>query len=91
MSNYLHISFSIKDDCINLSESYGTICVKCNACGRIDKSRQKEDALKMYNRQLEKQRNFNKWVRGSKDIQKKNIAENIKYIENKIKEIQEEE
>ena len=29
-------SFSVSKDCKNLGESFGEICVKCNACGRFD-------------------------------------------------------
>ncbi len=33
----LHISIAVRDDCKNLAESYGEICVLCNKCGRFDK------------------------------------------------------
>lgn len=36
MSN-IHVSYGVTDDCKNLEESYGEICVKCNKCGRFDK------------------------------------------------------
>lgn len=31
----MHIDIGVRDDCKN-PESYGTICVKCNECGRFD-------------------------------------------------------
>ena len=34
-----HISIGVTDNCKN-PESYGTICVKCNLCGRFDKPKQ---------------------------------------------------
>lgn len=34
-----HISIGVTDNCKN-PESYGTICVKCNMCGRFDKPKQ---------------------------------------------------
>ena len=41
-----HISIGVTDNCKN-PESYGTICVRCNLCGRFDKpkenTRHKED------------------------------------------------
>lgn len=30
------IDYSCRDDCKNLEESYGEICVQCNRCGRFD-------------------------------------------------------
>lgn len=83
---YLHISYSALEDCIN-EESYGEICVKCNACGRWDKSTQKESALKIYKRQLQEQYGFNNWISGMEEIQKKNIKANIKYYKQKIAEL----
>ena len=32
----IHISYEVTDDCKNLEESYGEICVLCNKCGRFD-------------------------------------------------------
>ena len=32
-----YISIGVTDDCKNLEESYGEICVRCNKCGRFDK------------------------------------------------------
>ena len=34
-----HICIGVTDNCKN-PESYGTICVKCNRCGRFDKPKQ---------------------------------------------------
>lgn len=33
----IHVSYGVTDDCKNLKESYGEICVRCNKCGRFDK------------------------------------------------------
>ena len=30
------IDYGVTEDCKNLEESYGEICVKCNKCGRFD-------------------------------------------------------
>jgi hypothetical protein len=81
--NYLHISISALENCIN-GDSYGEICVRCNACGRFDKSTQKECAIKMYKRQLQEQYNFNGWIEG----QKRNIESNIQYFKKKIAELE---
>ena len=37
MSN---ICYSVKDNCKNLMDSYGEICVGCNCCGRINNSKE---------------------------------------------------
>lgn len=84
---YLHISFTATEDCINLN-SYGAICVRCNACGRFDKDKQKESALKMWQQKLQEEYEFDGWVAGFEDIQKENIAANIEYIKGKIAEFE---
>ena len=86
---YLHISYSTSKDCINLKESYVVICVKCNACGRIDKSTQRQSELELYKSFLQEEKNFNGWVKGHEDIQKRNIESNIEYFEKKIAELEE--
>ena len=84
---YLHISIPALEDCIN-DDSYGEICVHCNACGRFDKSTQKECELKMYKRQLQKQYNFDGWIEGFEEAQKRNIESNIQYFKKKIAELE---
>lgn len=84
---YLHISYSALEDCIN-NDSYGEICVRCNACGRWDKSTQKESALKMYKECLQKQYDFDNWIDGLEETQKKNIESNIRYFKEKIAELE---
>ena len=37
------IDIGTVNDCKNLSESYGEICVKCNKCGRFDQEKQIEE------------------------------------------------
>ena len=44
MLNILHIIYGVTDDCKNLEESYGAICVKCNKCGRFDKDGARSEA-----------------------------------------------
>ena len=34
MNRILHITYSTTEDCKNMGESYGEICVHCNKCGR---------------------------------------------------------
>lgn len=41
----LFIDTGVTDNCQNLQQSYGEICVKCNKCGRFDEAirRAKDD------------------------------------------------
>lgn len=87
MSDYIHISYSARDDCIN-HESYGEICVHCNCCGRIDESTKHEAQRAMYKRQLEEQYNFKGWTKGAEKQQKENIQINIEYYKEKIKALE---
>ena len=88
MASYLHISLAVADDCINLMESYGEICVKCNACGRFDKSTQKQAELDLYKRRLKEMEKVDEFVEGYSEIQKKNRKENIEYLKSKISELE---
>lgn len=83
----MHISYSTMGNCINPS-SYGMICVGCNACGRIDKDKQKESKLKLYKDMLQEQYDFNNWEKGLEEIQRKNVKSNIEYFKAKIAEIE---
>ena len=85
---YLHISYSVTEDCINLKESYGVICVKCNACGRFNKSTQRQSELELYKRFLQEEESFDRWFQGLEDIQRKNQKINIEYLRNKIAELE---
>lgn len=75
----MFIDYSVAKDCIN-PNSYGVICLKCNACGRFNKEKQKESALELYRENLKKV---------SKERQKllkqiESINEEIDFIINKI-------
>lgn len=88
MDNFIHISYSVSEDCINFRDSYGTICARCNACGRWNKETELECRLKMYKRHMDEQHNFDNWAEDKKlkKVQRENITENIKYLEQKIRE-----
>jgi hypothetical protein len=83
----MHIDYAVMKNCIN-PDSYGTICVGCNACGRINKDTQKEAELKLYKDLLQEQYNFDRWAEGMEELQKKNIAANIEYFKAKITELE---
>ena len=38
----IHMDYGVADNCKNLMESYGEICVKCNKCGRFDNSAEQQ-------------------------------------------------
>lgn len=81
------IDFAVTKDCINM-DSYGEICVHCNACGRFDKTTQKECALKMYKEKLQEQYDFDDWDKDLEWLQRKNIKSNIEYFKEKIRELE---
>ena len=85
--NYSHICISVTGDCIN-NDSYGEICVHCNACGRFDKSTQKQCALKMYKEKLQEEYDFDDWIDGFEKLQRSNVASNIEYFKKKIEELE---
>lgn len=80
----MHISRQVSADCKNIMDSYGEICVNCNACGRLDPNTKLESELAMLERQLEE------GVKGAwmplalTDRQKKYRDENIAYYEARI-------
>jgi len=34
----IHLDYAALDNCQNIEDSYGEICVKCNRCGRFGKT-----------------------------------------------------
>jgi hypothetical protein len=81
------IDYAVVSDCINPG-SYGEICVKCNACGRFNKETQKECALNLYRELLQEAKEFNNWIEGREETQRKNKDSNIKYFTEKIRELE---
>ena len=83
----MHLCFSADENCLNPA-SYGEICVSCNACGRIDKSTQKQAELQLYKNLLQDEYNFDRRIEGMEEIQRKNIALNIEHFKAKIAELE---
>lgn len=83
------IDFPVMKDCVN-PYSFGMICVQCNACGRFDKTTQKEAQLRLYRELLEDRLNFQYWADNEelRAIQEKNIASDIEYCRKKIQELE---
>jgi hypothetical protein len=79
------IDFSIEKDCIN-PDSFGEICVKCNACGRFDKDEMLIDRYIMFRHRLvEEIEKFNSDYYHT-NLQQMNIAKNIIYNAEKLLE-----
>lgn len=72
-----HISQSSIDDCCNLRDSYGMICVGCNCCGRIDKEQMYKSRYKVYVRQLFEEVGAFNDPNFQSNLQQRNIAINV--------------
>lgn len=89
-----HICFAVNDNCWNLCDSYGMICVHCGCCAKDTKMRQKA-RLKLMERMLAENEAFDRWSDNeeTRKLQEKNVAINrayfkrkIRYYRNKLKE-----
>lgn len=78
------MSFAAKENCYAVMWSYGISCVGCGCCKRGAY----EERLEYHKEQLEHDVNFNQWLEGVEDLQRKNIAANIKYEKRKIRELE---
>ena len=89
---FLHVGYSTTENCIN-DDSYGIICVRCNACGKINPERQREDALRMWRKKLEEELSFDRWDNDPKirALQERNHQANIEYYKAKIAELEDKE
>ena len=79
------IDFSASNKCYAVTWSYGGICVGCNCCGRQEKGLKMWKArLNYHEEELDRNINFNQWVKGYIETQKVNIKINIAYHKAKI-------
>ncbi|MCK9570912.1 hypothetical protein M0R72_18330 [Candidatus Pacearchaeota archaeon] len=83
------ICYAVTDNCINLLDSYGEICVRCNACGRFDESTKHQCHLDVLKRQLAEKESFRDRTEGWGELQRKNYAANIEYMKNEIRKVEE--
>lgn len=83
------VCFGIQNDCYNVMDSYGEICVGCNCCGLFDKSTMYQCRIATDKRHLEEEQ---------ADIdnpdypdvgQQENIRKNIEWLQKKIAESEE--
>ena len=61
------------ENCCNLQESYGQICVLCNACGRFNQATAKQCYLEVLKQRLEEKEDFDNW---SEDLETRKNARN---------------
>lgn len=86
-----HICFGVKQGCFNPEESYGEICVCCNACGRLNKETMLPDRLATFKRHLEAEKAAGAVaVEGLDEHQKNVIKSNVEYYERAIREVEKE-
>ena len=76
----VHICFSIQDNCYNIWETYGGICVLCGCCTK-DRIKRTKARLELFERMLDESLNFNQWADDPelRAIQEKNVASDIKW------------
>ena len=81
-----HICFAVNDNCWNLYESYGMICVHCGCCSKYKKKRQKA-RLELMERRLAENESFNYWFDDEelRKTQEKNVKINRAYYKRKIR------
>ena len=89
MADIAFVDGSVADSCKNHEDSYGEICVGCNACGRIDKSRMYQDYLTVLLRHRQESLSFTMWSTDPalRSIQEANVIENVKYYDELIEQI----
>lgn len=90
------IDFQVKDNCWNLHDSYGEICVGCGCCSE-DKQTRYKARIRTLEAWLEDQYNFDMWddENGLREVQERNIKSNIRsfkrmlrYYKGKLKEME---
>lgn len=84
----LTVCYGITDNCENLSDSYGEICVWCNCCGRVDKATMYDCQLSVYKSHLVETANKLTDPDYQLPIQQKNILAEIPWWIKKIKQAQ---
>ena len=87
----------VSNNCWNLNDSYGMICVRCGCCSK-DKAIRYKARIKCLEEWIDDCENFNLWVEDEslRRIQEENVKSNIKYYrqqlryyKRKLKEVEE--
>ena len=80
----IHIDFQRRENCWNLIDSYGEICVGCRCCSS-DKRVRYESRIRCLERWLKERQEFDDWIDGCEEIQKKNIRDDIRYYKRRLR------
>jgi len=90
-----HICFSVIENCKNYHDSYGEICVGCNACGRINKDTALECWLAVEKEHQQENENHLNGIGFELEeepqiraLQLRNMKSNVRYYKKKIAEIE---
>ena len=81
------MSISVTKKCYALMWSYGEICVHCNCCGRFGRKGMWKARLDCCKQEVKRLKTFNNWREGFEELQRKNIAKDLKYFHREIKKI----
>ena len=81
-----HICFAAKNNCYALNWSYGEICVHSNCCGQYGKGLDMwKSRLHFHEVELKRNEEFDNWIKGCENVQRKNVKININYHKRLIK------
>lgn len=80
----IHFDFQCRKNCWNLYDSYGEICVGCGCCSS-DKKVRYESRIRCLERWLKERQEFDDWIDGFEEIQKKNIRDDIRYYKRRLR------
>lgn len=81
----MKICRAVKDNCYNLGDSYGMVCVRCGCCAEDEKTRVLA-RLALHRRWLSYFKQFDGWFEEEdlRALQEKNISEDIQYQKKQI-------
>lgn len=93
----MHIDIKVADNCWNLFDSYGEICVHCGCCSKDKRERYKARIAAVEN-WLEEKQNFDGWFEDDPEIkalQERNVKHDIRtfkrtlrYYRAKLREVE---
>ena len=80
----MYVDFAVQKNCWNLIDSYGEMCVGCGCCLK-DKKKRYESRIRCLERWIDEWKNFDGWIEGCEDLQRKNIRSNLKYFNRRLR------
>ncbi len=81
-----HISEHVKDNCWNLLDSYGEICVHCGCCSK-DKETRYKGRIECLEAWIEEKEHFRYWSDDpeTRKIQERNCAETLRHFKRQLR------